>query len=273
MGATVDHQDMIAGRPTVPIEVPTAVRAQAAGRPVDAVWRNLSGGLTFRLGDGADAEFMKLSARCSGVDLAAEVRRLRWAGQYATVPRVLRTGHDAAGAWLITRALVGESAVHERWRADPARAAWAVGVGLRRLHEALPVARCPFSWAAQLRLARARAADRRRGPETGRAGRRERADEGVWARLEQAPPVDRLVVCHGDACVPNTLIGDDGAPSGHVDLGSLGVADRWADLAVATWSTEWNYGPGFEQPLLEGYGIDPDPVRTEYYRRLWDAGD
>jgi kanamycin kinase len=24
-----------------------------------------------------------------------------------------------------------------------------------------------------------------------------------------------------------------------VDLGELGIADRWADLAVATWSTEW----------------------------------
>ena len=45
------------------------------------------------------------------------------------------------------------------------------------------------------------------------------------------PPVDRLVVCHGDACAPNTLLTDDGRWSGHVDLGQLGVADRWADLA------------------------------------------
>ena len=38
----------------------------------------------------------------------------------------------------------------------------------------------------------------------------------------------------------------DGRCSGQVDLGELGVADRWADLAVATWSTTWNYGPGWE---------------------------
>jgi len=50
------------------------------------------------------------------------------------------------------------------------------------------------------------------------------------------------------------------------------VADRWADLAIATWSAEWNYGPGWERPLLDAYGIRPDPDRTRYYRLLWDLG-
>jgi aminoglycoside phosphotransferase len=43
------------------------------------------------------------------------------------------------------------------------------------------------------------------------------------------------------------MIGDAGACSGHVDLGARGVADRWADLAIATWSTQWNYGAGFRK--------------------------
>jgi kanamycin kinase len=84
------------------------------------------------------------------------------------------------------------------------------------------------------------------------------------------PPTDKLVVCHGDACAPNTLLAADGHWSGHVDLGMLGVADRWADLAVATWSAEWNYGPGWDGLLLDSYGIRPDPERTRYYRLLWD---
>jgi kanamycin kinase len=90
--------------------------------------------------------------------------------------------------------------------------------------------------------------------------------------LADIPPVDRLVVCHGDSCAPNTLLTDDGRWSGHVDLGELGVADRWADLAVATWSTEWNYGPGWDKLLLQAYGVPPDPDRTRYYRLLWDLG-
>ena len=55
-------------------------------------------------------------------------------------------------------------------------------------------------------------------------------------------------------------------------LGELGVADRWTDLAVATWSTEWNYGPGWDKLLLQAYGVPPDPDRTRYYRLLWDLG-
>ena len=82
--------------------------------------------------------------------------------------------------------------------------------------------------------------------------------------LSGIPPVDRLVVCHGDACCPNTLLGPAWACwLAHVDLGGLGTADRWADLAVATWSTAWNYGPGWEPVLLDAYGVEPDP---ETYR-------
>lgn len=55
------------------------------------------------------------------------------------------------------------------------------------------------------------------------------------------------------------------------DLGTLGVADRWADIAVAAMSTEWNYGPGWEDALIEAYGVDPDRERLSYYRELWNA--
>ncbi|MEU6238273.1 phosphotransferase, partial [Kitasatospora sp. NPDC047058] len=106
-------------------------------------------------------------------------------------------------------------------------------------------------------------------PDIRPAGSVERALE----LLADVPPVDVPVVCHGDACAPNTLVGDDGRYSGHVDLGALGVADRWADLAIATWSTQWNYGPGWERPLLDAYGVARDEERIAYYRLLWELSD
>ena len=147
----------------------------------------------------------------------------------------------------------------------------ALGAGGRALHDALPARGCPFDWSAPGRVADVR---RRADVLRPREWFPEHAGltvAEVLARLADIPDVDRLVACHGDACAPNTLVADDGAWSGHVDLGSLGLADRWADLAVATWSTTWNYGAGWEHPLLEAYGVEPDPERMAYYRLLWDA--
>jgi kanamycin kinase len=50
------------------------------------------------------------------------------------------------------------------------------------------------------------------------------------------------------------------------------VADRWADLAIASWSLGWNFGPGWEAAFYAAYGIAPDPERIAYYRLLWELG-
>lgn len=227
------------------MDVPEPVTAVAGGRPIRAVWANQLGGLTFAVGEPVE-HFVKWAPRGSALDLAAEAERMEWARGYVSVPEVVDLGASGSGAWLVTTPLAGESAVSARWTADPATAVAAIGHGLRALHDRAPVAECPFSWSAEDRAAVAR------------------------EPVADPPPVDRLVVCHGDACAPNTLLTDDGRWSGIVDLGALGVADRWADLAIATWSTVWNYGSGWEDALLDAYGIDPDPARTAYYRRLWD---
>ena len=249
---------MVAGPPRSG-PVPPVVVQLAGGEPCRAVWENELGGLTFAIGGPEPHRYVKWAPRsAAGLDLAGEADRLRWACAFIPVPRVVDQGRDDDGTWLVTEALPGRSAVDDRWKAEPARAVAAIGSGLRAFHDALPVERCPFSWSVDDRLADAR--------------RRKAADDGTLRRLAGAPPVDRLVVCHGDSCSPNTVIDDDGRCCGHVDLGELGVADRWADLAIATLSTNWNYGPGWEGALLEAYGVDPDRERTAYYRLLWELG-
>jgi kanamycin kinase len=269
---------MIAAPPEGPFETPLIVAELAAGRPAKVVWRNLLGGLTFQFGEGARREFLKWVPSGNGVDLSAEIRRLEWAVRYTKVPRVLARGADEQGSWFLSASVPGSSAVDERWKREPLTAVQAIGAGLRELHEALPVDGCPFfDWSVEARVSRARKAAGQGGldpadwhPDTqALAGNAERALE----LLADIPPVDRLVVCHGDSCAPNTLVGDDGACSGHVDFDALGVADRWADLAVASWSTVWNYGPGWEEPLFEAYGVEPDWDRIRYYRLLWDVVD
>lgn len=273
---------MIAGPPEEDVghvAVPAAVADVAGGRAIRPVWVNVVGGVTFEVGERGDRDrcFVKWAPTDSGLDVPAEAARMTWASAHTPVPTVLGSGDDDEGAWLATTPLPGESAVSERWRRDPATAVEAIGAGLRALHDALPVADCPFSWTPSVRLDRAapRATSRADAHAAVTVSWHDATHRGLTvgeARriLADPPPVDRLVVCHGDACAPNTLVGDDGCWSGHVDLGALGVGDRWADLAIASWSTQWNYGPGWEQRLLAAYGIEPDPARTAWYRLLWD---
>jgi aminoglycoside phosphotransferase len=252
--------------------IPAAVARLTDGGQPRLVWES-EDALTFEFGQDPDRRFVKYAPARSCLNLAAEAARMTWAAPFTSVPPVLATGADEDGSWLVTAALPGSCAVQDRWKAEPATAVRAIGEGLRAMHEAMPVPDCPFSWMADERVerARCRAADGRIDP--ARDWQPEHLVYSIPRALDliaDIPPVDRLVVCHGDSCSPNTLLADDGHCSGHVDLGDLGVADRWADLAIATWSATWNYGPGWQNALLAAYGVTPDEERTRYYRLLWD---
>ena len=256
------------------MSTPAAVLKLAGSREVTLAWQN-DYASTYEVGAGADRCYVKWSPAAKSLDLEAEAARMTWAAPYTPVPRVLAQGADDAGSWLVTAALPGRNAVDDIWIAQPEIAVRSIGEGLRAMHDSLPVGSCPFSWTAEERLEACVEAARGGWEGTGEEWHEEYAHLTLPQALKLAagiPPADKLVVCQGDACAPNTLLTDDGRWSGHVDLGCLGVADRWADLAVATWSTEWNYGPGWEQVLLDAYGVARDEERTWYYRLLWDLG-
>lgn len=259
---------VVRGVRSAPVEIPDAVHALAGWYvgwgSVTPVWRNDLGGLTFRLEDAAPlyapattpgrrARYLKWvpeGAPCP--DPFAEAGRLTWAARYAVVPRVLDAGRGDDGAWLLTEELTGTSALDPHWQHHPRAAVRAVAEGLRLLHDTAPVDACPFTWTPAARTAT--------------------LPEAVRAEIGEPPPVDRAVVCHGDPCVPNTLLHDDGSFAAHVDLGELGIADRWSDLAVASRSVVRRFrDPGLEAEFLAAYGVRPDQRRLTYYRRLWDA--
>ena len=226
--------------------VPEVVVDLAAGRPIELAWRNESGGLTFRFDD----EYVKWNPRRSGIDLQRERDRLDWMAHRHPVPPVVSFGSDDDAQWLVTVAIPGGPAVGDTWRARRSEAIRAIATGLRAVH-AVPIDDVPSRW----------------GPSAWGAE--------SWvgrspASLGPRPPIDDPVLAHGDACAPNTLIAADGEWTGHVDLGDLGVGDRWADLAIASLSLDWNFGEGHQAELFDAYGIQPDDDRIRYYRALWD---
>ena len=219
---------------------PQIVLEIASGRPAELAWRNELGGLTFRIGD----TFVKWNPPQTGVDLDRERRRLEWLSGRHPAPRVIGYGADATAQWLVTAALPGASAVGDTWRARSSEAITAIAAGLRAIH-AVSIDDFPAEWTSEVWVGR------------------------TPGSLGPRPPIEDPVLVHGDACAPNTLIAEDGRWTGNVDFGDLAVGDRWADLAVASMSLDWNFGEGHQRELFEAYGIEPDQERIGWYRALW----
>lgn len=250
-------------RPTEPIAVPPGLAPVVGGRPTRAVWGNELGGLTWAIGDPAEA-YLKTARPHPEIDLPGEAARSDWAGHWLPTPRTLDRGRlemaDGPVDWLLTAALPGTTAIDVRSTATIVE----LGRALRHLHDTLPVADCPWTWSVAERLRMLQIDLGRPVPSAAQV-------------LAGSPPLD-LVVCHGDACNPNFLI-DQGRCSGYVDLGMLGVADRHADLAPAVLSLGWNFGdlvPEADQRLAlfeRGYAMDIDRAKLTFYTDLWELGD
>jgi kanamycin kinase len=204
--------------------------------------------------------------------LTDETARTRWAATFLPVATVVDAGNDGPLDWQITHALPGRAVTDARRDTSPAQLVRLLARGLRQFHDT-PIDQCPFDF----RLATAMTHVHTRveaglvvAPRDFNDGHEHLTEHAALAELERRRPDDEdLVVCHGDYCPPNILVSAD-AVTGFVDLGELAVADRWWDLAVATWSVTWNFGPGCEDLFLATYAITRDQDRIAFYRLLYD---
>lgn len=86
-------------------------------------------------------------------------------------------------------------------------------------------------------------------------------------------PEEDFVLSHGDFCLPNIFINDDGF-SGFVDIGRMGVADRYQDIALCYRSLKHNFSGKFggksyggfdEEMFFDALGVEPDFEKIRYY--------
>jgi len=204
--------------------------------------------------------------------LAAEAERMVWAAAYLPVPVVVTLEQVEHCTVLITEALEGRDATDPYWRADLPGLVSALGQGLLEFHRAVGEEWCPFRFDIDIALehVRRRVAADDIEPQGFHEEHQHLSPFAALDVLERtAPETQDLVVCHGDYCPPNSLL-TGGRVTGYVDLGEVGVADRWWDVAIGGWSAQWNFGPQFEQRFYDSYGIEPDPERIAFYRLLYD---
>jgi aminoglycoside phosphotransferase len=270
------------GRATPPVPV-------SAGPVRDGRWEHVAtrgyGTMIYRVeATGARrAYYVKATPSRDPDDLrfspAGEAARLAWLGEQGfPAPGVIEVGAGPDLAWLVTTAIEGRSAALP-WSAADRGAVLDVLADFARALHSVPAATCPFDRTLAVSLPRIRA-----GALAGRVDLDDldNAHAGWTARqlldkLDATPPPEEehIVVCHGDLSLDNILIAPDGRSlAGVLDVGRLGTADRWLDLAVLLrnlggecpgWKPDSRHAGRF----LRRYGLaEVDERRLSYYRLL-----
>ena len=100
-----------------------------------------------------------------------------------------------------------------------------------------------------------------------------RDPEALLYWLQENQPEEKETICHGDFCLPNIFLTEDGV-TGMIDLGRSGVSDPWQDIALCYRSLNNNYSGIYDgkshagyktEMLFDALGIPADPERIRYY--------
>jgi aminoglycoside 3'-phosphotransferase-2 len=264
---------------TVPgLVLPPPLSADLAKHPRAEVSTGESGAsvLRFDRPTGASVYLKSLPIDRSARPLFDEAERLGWMHAVGLpVPAVLQYHEWKGREYLLLTALPGTDAAAPR--PDDRRSALvaALAAGLKLLH-GTNISACPFDASRRVRVADAKARlaaglVREREFDAVRQGRS--AVDLHAELLASQPAIEERVFTHGDYCLPNVLLQDDGAGgyrvSGFVDCGHAGVADPYQDLALCARSIAFNFGPEWVPTLFARYGIERvDEVRLRWYQLL-----
>lgn len=229
-----------------------------------------------------DLAYAKIARLARVADLAGERDRLSWLNDRGVAcPEIIDWREGEEGACLTMTAIPGVPAV-DLSGTDLLKAWPSMAQQLAVLHS-LSAVQCPFERRLSRMFGRAVEVVSRNAvnldflPDEDK----NRPQHELLARLERELPV-RLeqesadtVVCHCDPCMPNFVVDPHSLQcAGLIDLGRLGTADRYADLAlmIANAGEIWPASHEAERAFAVLFDIlritAPDRERLAFYLRL-----
>jgi aminoglycoside 3'-phosphotransferase II len=204
-----------------------------------------------------------------GAELRAEHNKLLWLEGRLPVPRVLHYEIKGGNHFLLMSTIEGEMA--HKIDLPPERLVEILAEGARMWHK-LPTEECPFDCTidVQIDLARRNMDRGHLKEEHFELHRHGRSMREMFADLlVNLPDKEDLVVTHGDYCLPNILIDPETeAITGFVDVGRMGVSDRYVDLALCSRSIGWNIGQRYIWNFMDAYGLKMDKAKYNFYTLL-----
>ncbi|MGH2497959.1 MAG: APH(3') family aminoglycoside O-phosphotransferase [Ktedonobacteraceae bacterium] len=255
-------------------EVPVDMRRLLAGSTLHPVSIGESGDQVFRIvrPDGTACYLKIADSPWQREELLAEKEHLEWLQGRLAVPEVYGFSTDNERTFLLLSEIPGLESCDKTFERDIPIVVRLLAEGLQLIHR-VEIVDCPFDRRLDHMIALAK-----RRVEAGLIDEADfdeqrkgtRARELLELLIKSQPEVEDAVFTHGDYCLPNILIESSPARiAGFIDWGRAGIADRYQDLALATRSLAYNFGPGWEPLLWEAYGLQTvDPAKIEFYKLL-----
>lgn len=205
---------------------------------------------------------------------------VNWLGHGIPVPSIPVYCKQNGLAYTLMTKVDGEMLCAKKNLEYPGMLITIVARGLKMLWE-IDVKKCPYTTsrlderlkAAEYRVVNGLVDVEHAEPETfGPEGFKNPKELLEWLKCNR--PEEDIVLTHGDLCLPN-IFARDGSITGFIDLGRMGPADRWQDLAITIRSFERNFGGKYTdgkkiydfkpEMLIDELGIAWDEQKYRYY--------
>lgn len=220
---------------------------------------------------------LKIEQECE--ESNREMQMMQWLKQKLPVPEVICYEKQDGMNYLLMSRLPGVMACDSTVMKQPEELVAALAAGLQMLWQ-VDISECVY-WSnldQKLEIAKYNVEHGlvdidRCEPDTFGEGGFENPEKLLEWLLEHKPK-DEYVLSHGDYCLPNVFV-KDGTVCGFLDLGKMGIADRYQDIALCYRSLLHNYqgkyggGVVYEdfrpELLFEALGMDADWEKVRYY--------
>jgi len=223
-----------------------------------------------------------LKIRPEREDTERELLMMQWMEGKVPGPKCLFHAVEDGNDYLLMTRVQGKMSCSPEFMENPHQLVEALADALRQLWQ-VDVTDCPLDsgldyWleAAERAVVEGRVDVDDVEPETfGEGGFESPAHLLQWLK-DNRPEIDP-VLSHGDFCLPNIFLDEEGKLSGFIDLGGAGVSDRWQDIALCYRSLLYNYSGHYGGKVYEGFdpeilfdalGLTPDREKLRYYRLL-----
>lgn len=207
-----------------------------------------------------------------------EYQIMKWLQGKLPVPKVLAFERDKEKNYLLMTKMLGEMSCVDRYMKYPEQLTDSLVEGLQMLWK-IDISSCPYTWHLEEKLKLAKYnvennlvdLDHVEPSTFGENGFENPEHLLEW--LSKNKPEEELVLSHGDFCLPNIFL-TNGKISGYIDLGRMGIADKWQDIALCYRSLVHNFDGkfngkqyvGFNHHLLfEKLGLEPNWDKIRYY--------